>query len=216
MKERGRRTLIREILNLVQLDMALQAVAEDHAGDEGDEPITKLTLKAKRSRRDVKKAQSETQPGDTAEETKPQAGETAVATTGTAVSAANDGELTPIAGPKSGSRTIHRVRSNTVLATITTVIKMEEPSHGHHHRRASVDSRVKHGEARSRVSLVPELEDQLDLSVVPGDDDEYMSAGEGEEDMTASIIEDSDSLRDTTPPKGKAREIMTPAARGLV
>lgn len=43
MKERGRRTLIREILNLVQLDMALQAVAEDHAGDEGDEPITKLT-----------------------------------------------------------------------------------------------------------------------------------------------------------------------------
>jgi hypothetical protein len=196
MKERGRRTLIREILNLVQLDMALQAVAEDHAGDEGDEPITKLTLKAKRSRRDVKKAQSETQPGDTAEETKPQAGETAVATTGTAVSAANDGELTPIAGPKSGSRTIHRVRSNTVLATITTVIKMEEPSHGHHHRRASVDSRVKHGEARSRVSLVPELEDQLDT--------------------TASIIEDSDSLRDTTPPKGKAREIMTPAARGIV
>jgi hypothetical protein len=198
-----------------QLDMALQAVAEDQAGDQGNEPITKLTLKSKRSRRDVKKAQSEAHSGDLGEESKARAGESTLVTMGATESAVDGTEGTPASGHKSGSRTIHRVRSNTVLATITTVIKMEEPGHGHHHRRASVDSRVKHGEARSRVSLVPELEDQLDLSVVPGDDDEYMSAGEGEEDMTSSVIEDSDSLRDTQP-KGKGREIMTPAARAVV
>jgi hypothetical protein len=79
---------------------------------------------------------------------------------------------------KSASKTIHRIRSNTVLAAITTVIKMEEGGHGHHGRRASVDSRIKHGEARSRVSLIPETDGQLDLSIVAGEDDEYLSAGE--------------------------------------
>lgn len=108
------------------------------------------------------------------------------------------------------SRTIHRVRSNTVLATITTVIKMEEGGGGDQRpsrRPASADSNMatfnvqshrpkgptgRHGagaptgldEARSRVSLVPDHDALLDLSVVPVEEteDHFLSAGEGEMD----------------------------------
>ena len=190
--------------------MALQAVVEDHGGDDRDDPVTKLTLKTKRSRRDVKRAQPEPHQGNVGEEEDGHPAETAIATVSSADPVNGAGEMAP---PKSGSKTIHRVRSNTVWATITTVIKMEEGGHGHHHRRASVDSRVKHGEARSRVSLVPELDDQLDLSVVAGEDDEYMSAGDGEDETGGSIIEDSDSLREMTDSKGTAREVDTPDSR---
>lgn len=199
--------------------MALQAVVEDHGGDDGDEAITKLTLKNKRSKRDVKRAQPEGAQGDAHEYDGPKTDETTVATVEPNVSDVEHKEATVPHGPKSGTKTIHRVRSDTVLATITTVIKMEEGGHGNgrHHRRASVDSRIKHGESRSRVSLVPEVDGQLDLSIVAGEDDEYMSAGDGEEDMSASIIEDSDSLREGEHnPKGKGREIVAPASRAVI
>ena len=108
---------------------------------------------------------------------------------------------------KSASKTIHRVRSNTVLATITTVIKMEEGVNGHHGRRASVDSRIKHGEARSRVSLVPETDGQLDLSIVAGEDDEYLSAAEGDVEDGETATESESSTVD-----GQKTEVAQPRA----
>jgi hypothetical protein len=106
----------------------------------------------------------------------------------------------PAHATKPGAKMVRKERSNTVLATITTVIKMEDPKSSHsrgHGRRTSTDSRIttissngaqltKQGETRSRVSLVPEASDQLTLSIVSAEEDEYLSAGDGELETISS------------------------------
>jgi hypothetical protein len=188
----------------LQLDLALQAVSEEHVvADEGEQPITKLTLSNKRSRRHMRREHAQPQDTDNVEKAiqSAQVDDTVAISGADGVSDHVQNTSTHSHPNKSASKTIHRVRSNTVLATITTVIKMEEGGEGHHGRRASVDSRIKHGEARSRVSLIPETDGQLDLSIVAGEDDEYLSAGEGDVEDGETATESESSTEDGKKPR---------------
>jgi hypothetical protein len=169
-------------------------------------------LKAKRSRKDVhrtrKSDNGESQPEDSLHE----GSANVIKTPGPADPGVSDVVSTAVPSEpvKGNNKCARRVRSNTVLATITTVIKMEEGGRGHHGRRASIDSRLKHGEAKSRVSLVPEI-GEMDLSVISGEDEEFMSAGEASTEHMDTIDGSESSREDTI--RGKERGTVLGAAR---
>jgi len=171
--------------------------------DNDEQPITKLTLANKRSRRQMRGEHAQAENASNMEEAIHEANFDDAVVVSVTDGGSGDVQSTSTHSHtnKSASKTIHRVRSNTVLATITTVIKMEEGVHGHHGRHASVDSRIKHGEARSRVSLIPETDGQLDLSIVAGEDDEYLSAGEGDVEDLETATESESSTEDAKEPK---------------
>jgi hypothetical protein len=97
------------------------------------------------------------------------------------------------------TRTIHRSTSQTVLATITTVVQVnDDRDQGVPRNRSSVTSRATNGAAHassavSRVSLVPVIDDKLRSAL-------NVSVGDGEGGNDTPVASDSEgSMADEGP-----------------